>query len=94
MSTLKKINGILYFIVLTGLILKFLDDAVHTNLFTFISGTVYWNFAFWLFTIFFILSCISLFKKELVFKYVPYFFYVLYVLIFIASFIVNSKEDL
>lgn len=92
--TLKKINGIFYFIVFVCLCLNFIDDAFHTHLFKFISATVYWNFAFWLFTIFFILSCVSLFKKELIFKESPYIFYILFIIITIASFILNSKEDL
>jgi len=94
MIMLKKINGIFYFIVFICLSLNFIDDAFHTHLFKFISVTRYWNFAGWLFIIFFFLSCISLFKKELIFKYVPYIFYILFVIITIASFIVNSKEDL
>jgi hypothetical protein len=94
MMTLKKINGIFYFIVFVCLVLKFMDDAIHARLFAFISNTVYWNFSFWLFTIFFILSCISLFKKELFFKYVPYLFHILFVIITIPSFFLNAKEDL
>lgn len=94
MMTLKKINSIFYFIVLICLCLNFVDDAFHTHLFKFISATEYWNFAFWLFTIFFILSCVSLFKKELIFKYVPYIFYILFGIITITSFILHSQEDL
>jgi|GEM_PF-3417448 len=94
MLTLKKINGIFYFIVFVCLCLNFIDEAFHTHLFEFISATVYWNFAGWLFLVFFILSFISLFKKELIFKYIPYIFYILFVIITIASFILNSKEDL
>ncbi len=74
MATVKKINGVIFFIVFVCLILRLVDDAINTNLFTFVSATSSWNLAFWLFLSFFILSCISLFKKELIFKYVPYVF--------------------
>lgn len=94
MIMLKKINGIFYFIAFICLSLSFIDDAFHTHLFKCISATRYWNFAGWLFLIFFVLSCISLFKKELIFKYVPYIFYIMFVVITIASFILNSREDL
>jgi amino acid permease len=94
MMALKKFNGIIYLIVLVGLVLKLIDDTMKTKLFTFISATTYWNFAYWIFLVFFILSCVSLFKKELIFKYVPYAFYIVFVIVIIALFIVNSKEDL
>jgi len=94
MMTLKKINGVFYFIVFVCLCLNFIDDAFHTHLFKLISATGYWNFAGCLFLIFFVLSCVSLFKKEIIFKYVPYIFYILFVLITISSFILNSRENL
>lgn len=94
MSMLKKINSVFYFIVFICLSLNFVDNAFHTHLFKLISASEYWSFAGWLFLIFFILSCISLFKRELIFKYVPYIFYIMFIIITIASFILNSKEDL
>jgi len=94
MILLKKANGVLYLIVLVCSILNFIDDVFHTRCFTFISATEYWNYIAWLFLLFFILSIISLFKKGLIFKYVPYSFYILFIIITVASLIVHWKEDL
>ena len=94
MIMLKKLNGVFYFIVFVCLCLNFIDDAFHTHLFKFINATGYWNFTGWVFLMVFILSCVSLFKKELIFRYVPYIFYILFIIITIASFILNSGEDL
>lgn len=94
MNSFKKINGLVYFLVFGCLLLHFIDNAIHTSFFTFISATSYWNFAASVFFIFFLLSILSLFNKELVFKYVPYIFYVLFIVITVGSFLLNFNEDI
>jgi hypothetical protein len=86
MKKLKEINGFFYFIVLGCLVLNFIDDAFNAHVFKFISETKYWNFVGIIFFIFFGLSIVSLLKKELIFKLVPRFIYIVYIIITLISF--------
>lgn len=94
MVILKKINGVFYYLVLVCLVLNFMDDTMGTKILTFVSSTGYWNFLSWLLIAFFVLSCISLLKKGLIFKWVPVMVYILFIAITMASFLLNLNEDL
>lgn len=86
MKLLKGINCGFYCVLFVCMCLNFVEEAIHTHVFKFITTIVYWSFAVWLFSLFFILSCIALFNKELFFKYVPHIFCVFIVIITVASF--------
>ncbi len=91
---IKRFNGIIYYGVFICLMLYVIDNVFNTRLFTIISQSHFWNFAYYIFLTFLIFSNISLINKNLFFANIPPILYVIYVLSTVLLFVLNMNEDL
>jgi hypothetical protein len=93
MNTIKKLNGIFYFLIFILFLIQLLHDIFNIRVFN-LSNTFIWTPLLLLFFLFFFLSIVSLFKKDIIFYGVPYLFYVAYIIMMIINFLLNMREDL
>ena len=93
MNTIKKFNSFLYFLIFTLFLLQLLQQIFNIEspyLDKIFNGI---PLVFFLF-LFFFLSIISLFKRDIMFYGVPYFFYVAFIVMMIVNILLNAREDL